>query len=312
MKIDPKRLKAIRKARKLTQPELYGTSGVSPRTIKKYESEKDAHVSEPNLATIEKLCKALRVDPEHLSGAAELPEKLRTLQETKTTRRSFTLRMGKKTELELIQRVYGVTPEQVINMAPFLFTLLAEGSLKWRREKLKKLNHTLDECGEINHLSFIANNWTTGDYINYEKDSISKNDILGKQLLEFWSDLGEVIFDPDKGNPFSDYLCEMASEIFQNNTESENILLVEKEIGADELPFYNLLEGEMDKICASNKLCREAIRWGDIAIKDIPIDLQKNPDKFEAWLRENTSKSTQDLADIKFPDVEFTAQKVQA
>ena len=311
MKIDPKRLKFIRRARKLTQPELYSLSGVSPRTIKKYESEKDANISDPNLSTIEKLCKALRVEPEHLTGAAELPEKLKSIKETKTTRRSFTLRMGKRTELELIRRVYGVTPEQVINMAPFLFTLLAEGSLKWRREKLGKLNGALDECADVNHLSFIASNRSNVDYINHESDSISQNDILGKQLIDFWSDLGEVIFDPDQGNPFSDYLCEMVDEIFQDNPDAENKLLVERDVETDELPFYALLQGEMDKVCADNHLCREAIRWGDISIKDIPDGLQKEPRKFEVWLRENTSKTTQEFADVEIPTFENSASAVK-
>lgn len=306
MKIDPTRLKAIRKGRKLTIAALAERSGVSVRSIKKYESPSEGKSSQPNQRTIEELCKTLNVERGHLTGELDLPSDLKKT-EGKPTRRSVSLRFGRKQELELIHRVYGLKPEQVINMAPFLFVLLAEGSLKWRRSKLKGIENALDDCRDINHLSFL---WESihdfSEYMDLEHSSINQRDILGNRLFDF-----DVYpnFEQDHGNPFSDYLCHFYSEIFENS-ENEGVLEVEPYLGADELPSYILLEGEMDKICAGNSLCREAIRWGDISIKDIPEGIQNDTDKFNAWVEEKASQTTKDLnASFEKLDSEFAAAK---
>jgi len=270
----------------MTIEDLATKSNLSPRNIKKYESPSEGQSSKPNERTIKGLCEALVIEAGHLSGELELPEEFKKRRSGKTTRRSISLREGRKQELELIQRVYGLKPEQVLNMAPFLFVLLAEGSLQWRSEKIAGIERALDDCENINHLTFLHGSiHDFSVFMESEKGSIRNRDLFGKKLYEnnFYPN-----FEQDDGNPFSDYLCELHSEIV-TGPDRTNILDVEHSMGADEIPYYTLLEGEMDKICAGNSLCREAIRWGDISIGDIPEGLQNNPDEFNSWVEAKAS-----------------------
>ncbi len=292
MNIDPKKLNAIRTAKGLTFKEMKKRSGLSLRNLKKLESEKEGKDVKPNKRTIDGLCKALGVEPGHLSGELDLPPEVYKKAEGEPTRRSVSLRFGRKQELELIQRVYRVSAEQVMNMAPFLFVLMAEGSLKWRREMVQDIYDTLHKYKNANHLSFAhtRNNWGADFhmFLDFEDDSISSRDIFGESLQDNEIVHGvDTSFRTENGNPFSDYLCKLAKEI------SEDFLEVYSRYG-DELPSYELLRGEMEKVCRGNHLCREAIRWGDFSIKDIPEDLD-DIEEFNAWVEANTSQNTKDL-----------------
>ena len=44
----------------------------------------------------------------------------------------------------MIKRRYGVNPTTIFNLAPLLFTLIAEGSLAWRRELLNEVREAAD------------------------------------------------------------------------------------------------------------------------------------------------------------------------
>lgn len=295
MNIDPKILKIIRNAKGLTFKEMKKRSGgLSIRNLKKLESDKEGKNVKPNKRTIEGLCKALGVEPGHLSGELDLSPEIKKKVEGEPTRRSVSLRFGRKQELELIQRVYGVSAEQVINMAPFLFVLMAEGSLKWRKQKLAAFRKAVNDCKGANHLAFVRENYQNEDYLSYEDYSIDRKDVFGKRLQEFWPELGEAFFDPNKGNPFSDYLCKLTDEVFEGDKGAVDILTSDPHNDGDELPSYSLLEGEMKTICRNNDLCREAIRWGDFSIRDIPDDLS-DIEEFNAWVDANTSQNTKDL-----------------
>ena len=49
---------------------------------------------------------------------------------------SVTLEPEVQLACDLTERRYRVTRKTIFNLAPLLFTLIAEGSLAWRREKL--------------------------------------------------------------------------------------------------------------------------------------------------------------------------------
>ena len=105
---------------------------------------------------------------------------------------------------DLIKRRYGVSATEIINMAPLFFALLAEGSLAWRREKLKELKEGIDRLEQIEGF------WHSGqglpfavtpvpEAIEEEEDSIAKADLFGEHLLG----CSTYDLDPSTDNPFA-------------------------------------------------------------------------------------------------------------
>ena len=84
------------------------------------------------------LAKALRVEPEVLTGKLPLPESDKTPE---LERVQIGAQVAPKVRLayDLIKRRYGVSTTEMITMGPLFFALLAQGSLAWRREKLKEV-----------------------------------------------------------------------------------------------------------------------------------------------------------------------------
>ena len=59
---------------------------------------------------------------------------------------------------DLVQRRYGASTRELMVLAPLMFVLLAEGSLAWRRERLKAVEEAKDRLQAIgaaeSHLFF--------------------------------------------------------------------------------------------------------------------------------------------------------------
>ena len=132
MRIVPQRLRAIRTERGLSRRELAIRSAVSEKQIQRLEfPEQASRTVRPD--TLDGLANALGVQPEQLTG--EPP----TQPDAKTIRVGAALLPGARLAYELIERRYGITVSQLLNAAPLLFALLAEGGLEWRRAQVAEL-----------------------------------------------------------------------------------------------------------------------------------------------------------------------------
>ncbi len=204
MKIDPDRLRTLRDRKSFTRPQLEKQSGITVRTIQRLEQE--PHRSQKTREeTLNRLAKALSVEPGVLTGDLPLPEsdEVPVYDQAPKTRLAY----------DLIKRRYGVSRTEIINMAPLFFTLLAEDSLAWRRKKLKEVEEAYD------HLMQIDGFWSGGSaYLQHgmdegaggEGESIDKADLFGEHLDD--SFMGKP-FDSSKNNPFTYYLRKLAEEL---------------------------------------------------------------------------------------------------
>lgn len=135
--INPRSLKALREARKLTQEKLAEKAGLSKRVVAACEdSSRD---SRPREATAVKLAKALGVSVSALSEEQvdlqphERPEPT-TVRMTDIARENY----------QLIKEKYDVSRDEVVEFAPIMFAILAEMSLEWRRRTYTKWRDSLD------------------------------------------------------------------------------------------------------------------------------------------------------------------------
>ena len=144
IQIDPERLHSLRQKKGLSRPQLAKQSGITERTIQRLEKEPQPSQKK----TLNRLAKALRVEPEVLTGELPLPESDKAPEPERV---QIGAQVAPKVRLayDFIKRRYGVSATEIINMAPLFFALLAEGSLAWRRKKLKELEEGVDRLEQI-------------------------------------------------------------------------------------------------------------------------------------------------------------------
>ena len=217
MKIDSKSLRSLRQKQGLTRPQLAERAKITVRTIQRLENEPQ-QCQKSRKDTLERLAKALGVKEGEegvLTGELPLPESDKA-PASDSERVQIGAQIAPKARLayDLIKRRYGVSATEIITMAPLFFALLAEGSLAWRREKLKELKEGIDRLKQIDgfwreynvHLFALT---VDNNDIETEEASIDKVDLFGEHLLG----CATYDLDPSTDNPFASYLRQLKDEL---------------------------------------------------------------------------------------------------
>ena len=299
MKIDPDRLRSLRKKQKLSLVKLaektkrVNPPGINEKTIQRLES-----TSQQNTAvrehTIESLVKALSVEPGVLTGELPLPESDDTPADN-PDRVQIGAQIAPKTRLayDLIKRRYGVNATEIINMAPLFFVLLAEGSLAWRRKKLEDMEEVISRFEQIeSELGYemlgrelgyeILGDLIWEDYVESEEGSISKGDLFGKDLYHL---SGNMPFDPSTNNPFASYLRKLADDL-----AILDVVSVEPDVlsfGSPlKFPDYDVCLKELD---SDEEIVRLCLIAGRVRLSDMPEELMAEDAQEERkkWLEDN-------------------------
>ena len=283
MKIDPKSLRSIRQKQGLTRPQLAERAKITVRTIQRLENEPQ-QCRKSRKDTLERLAKALGVKEDVLTSELAFHESGKApVSASERERVQIGAQIVPKVRLayDLIKRRYGVSATEIINMAPLFFALLAEGSLAWRREKLKELKEGIDRLKEIdgfwreNHFPFAV---TVDDNdIEAEEDSIDKiNDkanLFGEHLL------GCVTYDldPSTDNPFASYLRKLKAEL--DITGVVDVDSGDLRFGSPlKFPGYDLCRDELDRIAndsSSVKDQKKKIKDLEKRMKDLEKEIKE-------------------------------------
>ena len=273
MKIDPERLNTLRKEKRLSRLQLAERAKISERTIQRLENE--PHRSQKTQEhTLNSLAETLGVEPGVLTGELPLPES-DEMPADNPDRVQIGAQIAPKTRLayDLIKRRYGVNVTEIINMAPLFFALLAEGSLAWRREKLKEAEEVISRLWKIDGFwsggsAYIEHGWNEG--AGGEEDSIGRTDLFGEHLDD---DMGKP-FDSSKNNPFTYYLRKLANEL-----NISGIVGVDKgvlNIASDfKFPHYNICNDELDRIANHSLDAKRTLETGCARLSEIPEELMK-------------------------------------
>ena len=113
---------------------------------------------------------------------------------------------------DLVQHRYGPSARELMVLAPLMFVLLAEGSLAWRRERLKAVEKAmvqLQDFGAEPHLYFTPYISTVEDGFFAEKESIENRDVDGKSIR---GDTYLHQYGGDDVYPFADYLKKLVED----------------------------------------------------------------------------------------------------
>ncbi len=310
--LNSSRLYDLRKAKNLSRAGLSGLSKVSVRTIQRLENPAERS-NNPRGNTLNRLARALQVEPGVLTGDLPLPDSGNApAPEPRRVQVSAEIAPKARLAYDLVKRRYGVSATEIINMAPLFFALLAEGSLARRRkvleeagEAIRRLDQMRDEVG---HWMFGGATTVALNADRLERKSVEKADLFGEHLF---SDAHDTFthepFDPSFGNPFASYLSRLAADL-------DNRAVIEIQDGSlrygtprARFPDYRLCNGHLDRMTNGSTDARRALETGYVRLSDIPDELMEGDagEGRAAWLEERLPDLYKDLEEGQ-PMAEWT------
>lgn len=308
MKIHPQTLKALREKNNLSQEALAEVSGVSKRSISRLEQKGRDPGKSVRAHTVNELAKALKVQAQSLGE----PPGARHDAGKELTRHGYkTLRVFVDGDTawaySTVKRRYGVTPRDLVSMAPLFFVLLAEGSLLWRRERLTEIHAAIDsmrKAGEIGgHLSFTNAVYRIEDGAGAEEASVRAKDIFGEKLGQ---DAFDFNYDPRTSNPFAEYLRHLSKQIDDPDAVQLDPLGDELWNMQGHAPEYRIGAVELDRLTGGDVQAVYALTQGYVRIPDIPADLlgEQRLDDRVTWLRERIPPDIREQFNISDLDLD--------
>jgi len=271
MTINRETLRKYRESKNLSQTELADLSYVSKKTISRIEL---GEVDRPNRATRDKLAKALGINVSDLAKpAGEREEIERRLK--KAGYRKLNGRIDPETAVAyaMVQYRYGVSPQALIETAPLFLTMLAEGSLVWRKNKADELQTAIEVLGSVSynapHLAYANAGYRAEEALTDEYQSIAERDIFGKKISDEVYNFG---FDLGQNNPFADYLRWLCNDIDASALEIDPNGKGHWKAG-ECMPDFRIAPMEFEAITGGDIWAVFAIERGHTRISEIPSDL---------------------------------------
>lgn len=275
MKLDPARLRRLMEHDGRKQVEIAKQVKCTPKTIGRWLK---GEVNPPP-RTIIKLSKVLGVDAEVLAGQAPMPELRPSKAVAPKTRLGADVSARTRNAFMLVGETYGITQTQIIEMAPLLFTLLAEGSLDYRRVELAKDDARIAEMNAAanGYRCYLSSHWAEEGALE-EQGSIDQSDIFGLQIDGVASELG--YYQPTD-NPFFEYLTHLATHFTNTNAV---LLDIVEDLHADGIPAFSLFNDRLLKIAGGDQDLARHISIGTVDLAKIPPEF-KSPEKQEERIK---------------------------
>ena len=286
-KIQPARLRELRKRKGLTRDELGRLSKVSGRTIQRLESDREQRQSTRG-HTLKHLSEALEVEEGVLTGAMLLPDAGETPGPNPERVQIGALIDSKvRNDYALIRHRYGVKASEIITAAPLLFVLLAEGSLAWRRRKLGEVEGAFEQAEKTSktagHMVIGVVTGKAWEYTDQERDSIVNIDLFGKHVTDEFLEAPRL----EVANPFVNYLCELAGELKVPGVVK---VMRDDECAFSNFPGCNICREDLDRITGKDERAQDALVYGHSRLSEIPEELMQEDDdsvtKRIEWLRD--------------------------
>ena len=191
-------LRKAREAKQLSRSALAAASNVSERQICRIEG---GEIRRVRIATASRLAAGLDISLYSLTDASflsHLPHpgsNCEVAEEGSGECGEDLLGFLGPASFDLIGRKYGWTQERVVELAPALFLLLAELSVRWHREQLEELERSLQAGGDQGVVDRVMS-------------LVREDDVLG----ELRDGRGGRLFRERFERVFAEYLRTLASE----------------------------------------------------------------------------------------------------
>jgi transcriptional regulator with XRE-family HTH domain len=286
--INPTALRALRKRKNLTLDDLAEMSKVDRGTISKIETGKRAN---PNASTLRKLAGALGVEAHELSSSdADASTRFELASKSQMNVR---MAHDARNALHLTALRYGVKPNHILHLAPFLFQWAAEASLNWRRERLAEIDAKLDALSNIappKHLSgVVTDHWRGSDILEEERRSIAKRDLFGLLISE---EALPISYEESEQNPMAQFLQAVAGSLGEGVT-------FDHWSPHWSHPGYTLGKAEALEVVGNDEEAAQEIVSGYAPLHELPKEVrEQGPQAVAHWAIETGKKKLRELIDV--------------
>ncbi|MET4129928.1 helix-turn-helix transcriptional regulator [Roseovarius sp. MBR-6] len=280
MTINSETLVKLRRRSGFSQQDLADRAKISKRTIARLEAG-EAETGN-RVHTIRNLARALKVDAEVLSAPPsddDINELGGGMQRVMTFVTS-----GTSLDFQMIQDRYGVSVDELVAAAPWMFTLLAEMSMLDRREKLSAARSNLTRLreGMASHLGKDGDPFgEVSARLDAEEASVVADDVLGKMLrdVEEWPEVED--------HPFTAFLAEQAEKLKSPTVDAAEL---ETQL-LEPLPVWRIHLAWLNDLSGGDPVAAYALHSGLVRVSDIPNELREDARTAErvAFLRKAVS-----------------------
>jgi DNA-binding Xre family transcriptional regulator len=294
-KINPDRLGALLNKCRLSQKELAAKIGTDVGTVSRWKTGKIKNIRSYKLA---RLCEALGITPTELCADGPLPEATAAGDAAPRGQVTMMLDTACRNALALVARRYGVTRQQIVEVAPLLFAIMAEQSLAERRNRLD---------GYHNAAPLHLRGSLRGPYDEDDNELLDAEERSIRQRDLFASHVVDRDKNHHKSNPFADFL---SKRLFETDLKKENGVTWEE----DEAPRYQIGIEELIDLLGKDEDACKLVLSGEVALAEMPGDTRKaTPEVRASWVKEKADLKDHELRnaleDLEWPD---TAQIVAA
>ena len=261
--IHPEALKAARKRQGMNQQQLADALKCTKDTVSRWER---GATKSARSHLRKRLCKTLHVSWEKLTTP---PEQTDSKQEGILGRKwiKWAAPTRVRTALQLVALRYNVKPNEVLELAPLLFLIVAERSLLERRRRLEEIYAVYAEMEakvmrNAAHLGgILAVHGSADDQVNEEEKSLAEGDVFGRLIKNPYR------MDEDEG-PFVHYIRDLAKGIPEDALASIDTL------DGDTIRSYQIADGtlhectEISEDDEQGERLLDAIRYGSIDLAE--------------------------------------------
>lgn len=285
-KLNGKILRELREEAGLTQQGLADRVKINPGTI--HRLEKGNHTRRTRSSTIRKLGVVFGVADAVLTGDVSRPRPRENLTEPEANKEQLKLRVNNaaRNALTLVARRFNVMPAQIVEVAPFLFYLEAERSLRARRKKLNEVWEAEQQVQDLrNSILNLPPKAYDDDMLDFERRSIDSADVFGNIVNK----APIHSRDEDEGsNPFATFLREAVAELGGGAEFSD--------WGADFAPNYRVCEKEAKDLLGDDTAAVDAVLKGIAPLHEMPREFRGGLPKTRAeWARGRAEQATREL-----------------
>jgi transcriptional regulator with XRE-family HTH domain len=312
--IKPEVVRQLRKQKGLSRATLSEVANFSVRQIARIENCEE-ELFNAREYTVNQLAMAFNVSSDVLRGEKPIPEN--SLQPSKTE-----LDPRLQLKFDLVGFRYNISTDQLIAIAPLLFTMFAEATVKHHHKKGEKCDELMQEVTklsgvydvdyEIEPLDYRSRILSALEPLSSIRDISGSNPILDgydfspsshRSNLFGAIDTGSRDWYEDIIQPFATYLQEFLAE---NEINKEHVRLSDEAktpefIDWDDSTAFSILEEDLKQITDDNEGARTALEEGRLRLSDVPPELygkDKAKERGE-WLADETSKPKDPMAKFR-------------
>lgn len=292
--INPDRLKAQRTRMKMSQQQLAEKIRVDVGTVSRWEC---GRVTNVRMKTLVELTDVLEITDDELCGEGSLTEKPSSDKPSRKDQMNVIIDGANRNALAFVAKRYGVTRQQIVEVAPLLFFIAAEQSLRERAEKLDRFWESLESAKE-SWPAHIVPDWyhhiIDDNSSNAEKESIRSRDLFGvKAGLEVTNEATE--------NPFARFLTNQLKSI---QTKSAPV-----QWSVGDSPFYSICAKDVLDYLNGDKNAAILVIKGCVTLRNMPTEVRKSSAPERAtWVRDIWEKLTEEEPEISIDLDDLLAQ----